>query len=261
MCTGTRTGGGSPAAEPASAAHQCQFAAAPTRSAEWSWSRQLLSGGGCEICWHQGREPWCRRGRRCSWQRCVCVYSVTACCTLRHALCQSKATVSRTVVLLTLRDLAHKDRSALCCTGGAAGKGQDRGARSSSRGATGGGAPGGAGTTAAGAAPASAPRWYVTSAELASVPSYMRGRLTLDKVCISPALPCLPCTIQCHAVWHCTCMHFWRRCSTSVCYEMCVYEGFRVWGWGWSDGYNVPTSAHHPMLVPVSVSIVTQGQQ
>jgi len=29
---------------------------------------------------------------------------------------------------------------------------------------------------------ATAPRWYITAGELSSTPSYMRGRLTLDKV-------------------------------------------------------------------------------
>jgi hypothetical protein len=39
-----------------------------------------------------------------------------------------------------------------------------------------------AGAAAARPAPAAAPRWYVTAAELASVPSYIKGRLTLEKV-------------------------------------------------------------------------------
>ncbi|KAF6266088.1 hypothetical protein COO60DRAFT_642581 [Scenedesmus sp. NREL 46B-D3] len=38
------------------------------------------------------------------------------------------------------------------------------------------------GPAAARPAPAAAPRWYVTAAELASVPSYIKGRLTLEKV-------------------------------------------------------------------------------
>jgi hypothetical protein len=38
------------------------------------------------------------------------------------------------------------------------------------------------GPAAARPAPAAAPRWYVTGAELASVPSYIKGRLTLEKV-------------------------------------------------------------------------------
>eukprot|EP00878_Enallax_costatus_P035702 GHUV01039902.1.p1 GENE.GHUV01039902.1~~GHUV01039902.1.p1 ORF type:complete len:110 (+),score=30.86 GHUV01039902.1:3-332(+) len=37
--------------------------------------------------------------------------------------------------------------------------------------------------SAAAALPPAAPRWYVTAGELASVPSYMKGRLTLEKVC------------------------------------------------------------------------------
>eukprot|EP00878_Enallax_costatus_P033344 GHUV01036764.1.p1 GENE.GHUV01036764.1~~GHUV01036764.1.p1 ORF type:complete len:218 (+),score=90.14 GHUV01036764.1:1036-1689(+) len=36
--------------------------------------------------------------------------------------------------------------------------------------------------SAAAALPPAAPRWYVTAGELASVPSYMKGRLTLEKV-------------------------------------------------------------------------------
>lgn len=38
------------------------------------------------------------------------------------------------------------------------------------------------GPAAARPVPAAAPRWYVTAAELASVPSYIKGRLTLEKV-------------------------------------------------------------------------------
>lgn len=44
------------------------------------------------------------------------------------------------------------------------------------------------GPAAARPVPAAAPRWYVTAAELASVPSYIKGRLTLEKVgccCVS----------------------------------------------------------------------------
>jgi hypothetical protein len=44
----------------------------------------------------------------------------------------------------------------------------------------------------ASAASTAAPRWYVTQAELNSLASYMRGRLTLDKVRMTQLLCCKP---------------------------------------------------------------------
>jgi len=43
-------------------------------------------------------------------------------------------------------------------------------------------AAGSNGSGSSAAAPAVPPKWYVTANELKDVPSYMRGRLTLDKV-------------------------------------------------------------------------------
>lgn len=67
--------------------------------------------------------------------------------------------------------------------------------------------------TAVAAAAAAPPRWFVTADELSKVPSYMRGRLTLDKVRWLP-LPMTP-----FAEW-CSCKHTAVKWAVLHCYHL-----------------------------------------
>jgi hypothetical protein len=69
------------------------------------------------------------------------------------------------------------------------------------------------GAAAARPAAAAAPRWYVTAAELASVPSYIKGRLTLEKVRRYSSLF--------HFLFAAMCGADWRRCVLYAC-PMCL---------------------------------------